>query len=403
MLDRVFLSVALVGLISCTVFLILTLISIVRFRWRMRRSESPESTCWPRVTLLKPLCGMEPQLKRSLESFFAQEYPNFEIIFGTRDSADPALSVVESLQRRYPWVDAKVVFSGEPNHPNAKVCSLEKMIEASTSDYFIFSDSDVHVEPNYIHEVVRPLLDPQVGAVTCLYRGVPTGSIWSRLEALGMSVEMTAGVMAAELLEGMKFTLGPTMATRREVVEQTGGIGALAEYCSDDYLLGNRIAEFGYKVVLSDYVIEHIVLNRSFVASWLHQVRWMKSTRFSRPKGHLGTALTFAMPFGLLGFYAANSLHNPMLALGLLGYAVANRVVLALAAGWGVVRDPNAILYCWFYPVRDFMGFCFWAASYLGRTIVWRGENYRLELGGIMVRADAEQPEPAPIPVDRLA
>lgn len=403
MLDRLFLSVALVGLISCTVFLILTLISIVRFRWRIRRKVTVDSTCWPRVTLLKPLCGMEPQLKRSLESFFAQEYSDFEIIFGTRDASDPALSVVESLQRRYPWVDVKLVFSGEPNHPNAKVCSLEKMIEASTSDYFIFSDSDVHVESNYVYEVVRPLLDPQVGAVTCLYRGVPTGSVWSRLEALGMSVEMTAGVMAAELLEGMKFTLGPTMATRREVVEQTGGIGALAEYCSDDYLLGNRISELGYKVVLSDYVIEHIVLNRSFIASWLHQVRWMKSTRFSRPKGHLGTALTFAMPFGLLGFYAANSLHNPRLAFWLLAYAVANRLVLAVAAGWGVVRDPNAILYCWFYPVRDFMGFCFWAASYLGRTIVWRGENYRLELGGVMVRADAEQPESAPIPVDRLA
>ncbi len=403
MVDRLFLSVALVGLISCTVFLILTLISIARFRWRTRPSATGDSTFWPRVTLLKPLCGMEPQLKRSLESFFAQEYPDFEIIFGTRDAADPALSVVESLQRRYPWVDVKVVYSGEPNHPNAKVCSLQKMIEASTSDYFIFSDSDVHVEPNYIHEVVRPLLDPQVGAVTCLYRGVPTGSVWSRLEALGMSVEMTAGVMTAELLEGMKFTLGPTMATRREVVEQTGGIGALAEYCSDDYLLGNRIAELGYKVVLSDYVIEHIVLNRSFVASWLHQVRWMKSTRFSRPKGHLGTSLTFAMPFGILGLYAANSLHNTTFGWWLFAYAVANRLVLAIAAGWGVVRDPNSILYCWLYPVRDFLGFCFWAASYLGRTIVWRGENYRLELGGIMVRVDTEQPESAPIPVDRLA
>lgn len=403
MLDRLFLSIALVGLISCTVFLILTVISILRFRWRSRRSGTPDPARWPRVTLLKPLCGMEPQLKRSLESFFLQEYPDFEIIFGTRDASDPALGVVESLQRRYPWVDVKVVYSGEPYHPNAKVCSLEKMIDASTSDYFIFSDSDVHVESNYIHEVVRPLLDPQVGAVTCLYRGVPTGGIWSRLEALGMSVEMTAGVMVAELLEGMKFTLGPTMATRREVVEQTGGIGMLAEYCSDDYLLGNRIAELGYKVVLSDHVIEHIVLNRSFLASWLHQVRWMKSTRFSRPKGHLGTSLTFAMPFGLIGFYAGTSMHNPKLAFGLLGYAIANRLVLGFTAGWGVVRDRNAVLFSWLYPVRDFLGFCFWAASYVGRTIVWRGENYRLELGGIMVRVDAEESESAQIPVDRLA
>ena len=403
MLDLFFLSVAVVGLISCTVFLFLTLFSILRFRRRMRRSAPEAHTLWPRVTLLKPLCGMEPQLQRSLESFFAQEYPDFEIIFGTRDASDPALDVVERLQRRYPWVDVKVVFSGEPNHPNAKVCSLQKMIQASTSEYFIFSDSDVHVEQNYIYEVVRPLLDPEVGAATCLYRGVSTGSLWSRLEALGMSVEMTAGVMAAELVEGMKFTLGPTMAMRREVVEQAGGIGALAEYCSDDYLLGNRIAELGYKVVLSDHVIEHIVLNRSFIASWLHQVRWMKSTRFSRPKGHLGTALTFAMPFGLLAFYAAMSMHNSTLAWELLAYAVANRLVLAVAAGWGVVRDRKSVLFCWLYPVRDLMGFCFWAASYLGRTIVWRGESYRLETGGIMVRVDAEEPESAAIPVDRLA
>ena len=403
MLDLFFLSVAVVGLISCTVFLFLTLFSILRFRRRMRRSTPEVHTLWPRVTLLKPLCGMEPQLQRSLESFFAQEYPDFEIIFGTRDASDPALDVVERMQRRYPWVDVKVVFSGEPNHPNAKVCSLQKMIQASTSEYFIFSDSDVHVEQNYIYEVVRPLLDPEVGAATCLYRGVSTGSLWSRLEALGMSVEMTAGVMAAELVEGMKFTLGPTMAMRHEVVEQAGGIGALAEYCSDDYLLGNRIAELGYKVVLSDHVIEHIVLNRSFIASWLHQVRWMKSTRFSRPKGHLGTALTFAMPFGLLAFYAAMSMHNSTLAWELLGYAVANRLVLAVAAGWGVVRDRKSVLFCWLYPVRDLMGFCFWAASYLGRTIVWRGESYRLETGGIMVRVDAEEPESAAIPVDRLA
>lgn len=403
MFDRVLLSVAIVGLISCTVFLMLTLISILRFRVRVRKSLPEKDTLWPRVTLLKPLCGMEPQLERSLESFFAQQYPDFEIIFGTRDATDPALRVVRRLQAQYPWVDVRIIYSGEPEHPNAKVCSLEKMIAASASDYFIFSDSDVHVDQNYIYEVVRPLLDPAVGAVTCLYRGVPTGSIWSRLEALGMSVEMTSGVMAAELLEGMKFTLGPTMAMRREVIEQTGGIGALAEFCSDDYLLGNRIAELGYKVVLSDFVIEHIVLNRSFVDSWLHQVRWMKSTRFSRPKGHLGTALTFAMPFGLLGFYAANSLHNPALALGLLACSIANRLVLAVAAGWGVVRDKNSLWFAWLYPVRDFLGFCFWAASYLGQTIVWRGERYRLEFGGMMLRVEAEQPEAAAVPADRLA
>src|SRR5579883_3587155 len=149
-----------------------------------------------------------------------------------------------------------------------------------------------------------------------------------------MSVEMTSGVMTAELLEGMKFTLGPTMAMRREVLQQTGGIGALAEFCSDDYLLGNRIAELGYKVVLSDYVIEHIVLNRSFLDSWLHQVRWMKSTRFSRPKGHLGTALTFAVPFGLLCFLSATHLGIPHLGWLMLAWSIAARMAMAAAVGF---------------------------------------------------------------------
>jgi ceramide glucosyltransferase len=218
-----------------------------------------------------------------------------------------------------------------------------------------------------------------------------------------MSVEMTSGVVISNVLEEMKFALGPTMVVRRAAVENMGGIGVLGDYCADDYLLGNLVAEQGLKVVIPKHVIVHIVLNRSFTDSIRHQVRWMKSTRFSRPKGHFGTGLTFAMPFGLLGVAAGVLAGHPVWGLCLLGWAVLNRVVMSLASGWAVVRDPNAVKYCWLYPVRDLMGFFFWAASYWGTEIVWRRERYKLGYGGKMTRVSGDGANSRSVAVDNLA
>jgi len=387
MLVGVLLLIALAGLVSCTGFLVLVLVSAVRFHRRQEEQNSPVSQL-PFVSVLKPLCGLEPHLEANLESFFQQDYPDFEIVFGARDASDQALAIVSRLQQRYPNVAVKVVLSGEPERPNAKVCSLEKMSVVARADYLVISDSDVHVTPAYLRAVVPPLLkeEEKVGMVTCLYRGVPIGGVWSRLEALGMSVEMTSGVIVANMLEGMKFALGPTMAVSRKALGAIGGMGQLADYCADDYVLGRRVHEAGYRVVLSRHVIDHVVLSRSCKDSFLHQIRWMKSTRFSRPKGHIGTGLTFAMPFGLLGMGVGLAAGRPALGLALLAWAVVNPMIISLTAGWGVVRDPFAARYAWTYPIRDFMGFCFWCASFLGTTIVWRKERYRLLYGGKMIR-----------------
>ncbi len=403
-LAQLLLFFALIGLATSTGFLVLVVVSAIRFCRRQQRPTDSDSAL-PPATLLKPLCGLEPGLEGNLESFFQQDHPSFEIIFGTRDANDPALDVVRSIRKRHPEVPVRIVSSGEPDRPNAKVCSLEKMYAAASTDYIVISDSDVRVAPTYLREVTRPLLDRRVGLVTCLYRGVSTVGNWSRLEALGMSVEMSSGVIVADMLEGMKFALGPTMATRRDVLEAIGGFGALADYCADDYVLGRKVSESGRRVVLSGHVIDHVVLNRSFEASILHQVRWAKSTRFSRPWGHVGTGLTFAMPFGLLGMAAGFAVGRPLLAAALFAWAFLNRLVMSIAAGWSVARDPRSLRYCWLYPVRDFMGFCLWCASFFGRGIVWRGERYLLQLGGKMVRtgvAPAEEPASRTVTVDSL-
>ena len=382
---EVLLFAALFGLLTSTVYLGMVLVAAARYS--RRRQPQDSSGPLPPATLLKPLHGMEPHLRENLESFFRQDYPSFEIVFGMRSPDDPALSVVREISSRYPHVRVKTVFSGEPPWPNAKVYNLDQMLTAAEHDLLVISDSDVHVETNYLRDVTRPLLNPEVGMVTCLYRGVNTGGLWSRLEALGMSVEMTSGVLVADMLEGMKFALGPTMALRRDSLQAIGGMPKLADYLADDFVLGQLIDGCGYKVVLSEHVIDHMVINRSLYSSLQHQVRWAKSTRRSRPKGHVGTGLTFCVPFALMGATVALVHGSVTLAASLLALGVANRALQCLAVGWGIVRDETARRTFWLYPVRDLLGFAFWAASFLGSSrLIWRGCRYRIEAGGRMNR-----------------
>jgi hopanoid biosynthesis associated glycosyl transferase protein HpnI len=382
---RFLLAVSVIGLVSSTVYLGLVIKASTRFRRQQDSSISPE-TSLPRVTLLKPLHGLEPGLERNLESFFLQDYPDFEIIFGARNADDPALRIVEELRIRYPRVKTDVVLSGEPEYPNAKVFALERMIARAATPYLVITDSDVCVGPECLRDVITPLLDPANGVVTCLYRGLAAGGFWSRLEALGMSIELTSGVLVADMLEGMRFALGPTMAIRRDVLDSIGGIAALGHYCADDYMLGNLAYVAGKRVVLSEHVIGHVAMNTSARASLTHQIRWMRSTRFSRSAGHLGTGLTYAMPFGLLGMAAGILAHNWALGLGLLSWAYLNRVIQAIVVGTGVVRDSESSRLCWLYPLRDLMGFIVWCGSFAGSEIVWRSERYRLVADGKMVR-----------------
>ena len=203
------------------------------------------------------------------------------------------------------------------------------------------------------------------------------------------------GVLVADLMEGMQFTLGPTMAVRRSCVREIGGFSMLGAYCADDFVLGNEIAARGHKVVLSTYVIDHMVLNTGFVDSLKHQIRWMKSTRFSRPKGHFGTCLTYSAPFGLISAVAAVMLQHPLLGLSLLAYSVLSRVLLALLVGDLVVRDRRLLRTALLYPLRDLLGFAYWAASYGSSEIVWRNQIYRLAPGGLMIAPSKDvKPEP---------
>jgi ceramide glucosyltransferase len=389
------LVLSITGIITSTMYALLVVAGAVRLAFRRRRLRPGAFT--PPVSLLKPLHGPELDLESHLQSFFEQDYPKFEIIFCARSDQDPALEIARQVAARYPSIRTKFLCSGNSPYANPKVWSLERMQSAAANRFFVISDSDVSVTPGYLRAVMAPFADERVGMVTCLYRGVAggaaeSGSFWSRLEAVGMSVEMSSGVLVAEMLEGMKFALGPTMVVRRDCLDGAGGFRALGPYHADDFMLGNLISADGHRVVLSTHTIEHHVLNSSFLASVRHQIRWMKSTRFSRPKGHFGTALTFSIPYGLLAAGVALGFHRPLLGAVLLAWTWGSRIALGVLVGRLVVAEPKLVRSALLYPLRDLLGFCYWVASYVSNQVRWRGEIYNLMQNGIM-RNDSQPPE----------
>jgi ceramide glucosyltransferase len=385
------LAIALVGTLTSTIFLGLTIAGFVRFRSQSRKSKQSFATAaYPPVSLLKPVHGMEAQLRENIESFFRQDYPVYEILFAADEPDDAALEVVREVSARYPNIPCRILVTGKPPWPNPPAYCFYRMTEVAANEILVTSDSDVEVAPNYLREVVAPLLDPNVGMVTCVYRGKNAAGFWSGMTAIGMSVEMTAGVLVANMLEGMKFGLGPTIAVKKEAVTRIGGYEVLGDYFANDFMIGNLIDRAGYRVVLSQHVINHVVNQNNFRKMWDNQIRWAKSTRYSRPKGHFGSGLIFAIPFGILGLIAAFLLGKPAPGVALLFIAVTNRVIESWLIGWAVVRDPVALKQFWLYPIRDLLGFVVWVASYTGAKAVWRDSRYELRGDKIVLRKTAE-------------
>jgi ceramide glucosyltransferase len=383
----VVLAVALVGTLSSLVFLGLALLGMIRFRADARKQFSSVShdAHLPPVSVLKPVHGLEERLRENIESFFRQDYPDYEILFAADEADDPALEVVREVCVRYPHIPSRVLVTGTP-WPNPVVYSFHCLAEAAAHEILVTTDSDVEVDSRYLREIVPPLLDPQVGMVTCVYRGKNAAGFFSGLTAIGMSVEMTAGVLVANLLEGMKFGLGPTTVVRKDSLASIGGYAALKDYIAYDFAIGNLMAKAGYRVVLSGHIIDHVVNQASFRRMWQNQLRWAQTTRYSRPKGHFGSGLIFAMPYGLLGLFAAGLLGHWGIGVLLLGVAVVNRLLEAWLVGWMVVRDPEIRRAPWMYPLRDLLGFLVWFASYLNLRYVWRDSRFELKGTRIALR-----------------
>ena len=343
---------------------------------RYLQAAPPPLARTPPISVLKPLHGVDEGLERNLETFFAQAYPAFELLFAVRSADDPAIALVERLQQRHPHVPSQLLVTGEPPYANAKVFSLDRMLSAARHDLVVMSDSDIRVTPDLLRTIAAEFQDPQLGLATCPYRAVPGPSLWSTLEAVGLNTEFLGGVLVARLLDGMKFALGPTIAARRDALVRIGGFDRLQRYLAEDFVMGSLVAQAGYRVILSSYVIEHRIGAQSLGANVEHRLRWNRSTRRSRPWGYVGQLFTNPLPLALL-LVAARPGWWPIAAVTVLARAAA-----AWATAGFVLHDPLTRRRWYLLPAQDLASFAAWAAGFFGNTIRWRGRRYYLRPDG---------------------
>jgi len=346
---------------------------------RDRRRQRAMVSDTPPVTILIPVRGADSDAYQNFSSFCRQDYPDYQIVFGARDEGDPAVSVIKRVMADFPTRRIELVISPAEIGHNAKVSNLQNMHARAAHDLLLIVDSDIRVGPDYLRRVVAPMQDERVGMVTCLYRGVGPHTFGALMENIGFSSTFAPEVVTARAIEGIKFALGSTILTRRELLERIGGFHAVADYLADDFLLGNYVAAEGFEVVLSDYIVEHVSGPETFAGMVRHQLRWGRSTRISRPKGYAGLILTYGTATSLL---LLATLKFSSFGWLMLGAALAMRLLVVWSFGVLGLKDRTLAKYFWLVPLRDLVGFGIWAASFVGDEIQWRGTTFQVLPGG---------------------
>jgi ceramide glucosyltransferase len=342
---------------------------------RYRRVRPPGARNFPPISILKPLAGLDEGLEENLASFFEQRYPEFELLFAVTLADDPAIPVVEKLRSRYRAVPSRLIVTGASSWPNLKDYSLERMLAEARHELIVMADSDVRVGPDLLATLAAEFEDQELGFSTCPYRAVPGPSFWTTLEALAMNTEMLSGVLVSRMLEGMRFTLGPTVAARRSAIAQMGGFAAIKDYTSDDFMLGKLAAERGSKIILSSYAVEHRLGAEAFLANAKHRLRWNRAMRRLRRWGYVGEIFMHPLPLAAILWMARPDWWP----------AAAAAALLRAAAGFAAaatVRDPLTRRLWWLIPLADAANFLAWLAGFFGSGIEWRGRKYRFRPDG---------------------
>jgi len=333
----------------------------------------------PPVSIMKSLKGLDPYMYAGFRSHCLLDYVEYELLFGVSDSNEPTLELVTRLQREFPNRRIRVVQCPKSLGLNGKVSTLAQMLPHAKYDHILINDSDIVAPPDYLQRVMRFFADEHVGMVTSLYRGLGGRTLPSKLEALGLSTDFMGGVLVAREMEsGVRFALGATIATTKRVLREIGGLEPLADYLGDDYELGARTAAKGYKVELSDVVVETALPNYTFADFWRHQLRWARNVRDRRHVQYFGLIVTFGLAWGILAVLAEPHAWWTWTALAIVALS---RVFSALAIGRGVLRDPNVTRDLWLLPLRDFVALAVWVTSFAGNQIEWRGLKFRVRDG----------------------
>jgi ceramide glucosyltransferase len=342
----------------------------------------------PAISILKPICGSDSNTYNNLASFCQQDYPTYQIIFGVQDKHDPSLKIIKQLIADFPNVDIQYVINSGTTGTNRKVNNLASAAVKASYDILLLADSDVRVGQDYLRHVVQPLEQPKVGVVTCMYRSLATGWI-ATLEALSTTTDFHPGVLVSTQLENTAFAMGQTIVIRRSVLKKIGGFDAIADYLADDFQLGYLPAQAGYEVVLSTYVVDHVLASSTLMESLQRQIRWMLNIRVSRPWGYAGLIFTYGTVSSLL---LLQTTERSTFAWAVLGITWTLRLIMAWFVGVKSLRDPVAKKWLWLVPLRDLINVALWCYGFVGNTIKWRGQQFRLTKEGELIACPSNVP-----------
>jgi ceramide glucosyltransferase len=347
----------------------------------LRKALDPNFT--PPISNLKPIRGMDTDAYQNFASFCRQDYPDYEIVFCVDSEEDAVLPTIERLRQEFPERSIRVLFGSGRIAANDKVAKLERMVSEARHEFLVISDSDVRVQPDYLRTVIGPLADPAVGAVTCPYVPTEDRTLLESLQSIGMFSDFYAGVFVARELDGVKFALGPTIATTRKHLAGFGGYASIENRPADDLLVGRMIAERGFRVELIPYTVGTVPDYGSLSDLFHKRLRWMTVMRHMRPAGHVGLVFTQGLPWSLAAF----AVHPTFLAATIyLGLYVVLRIAVTWVIGIHGLKQRSLKKDLALIPVWDAMAFVIWLASFAQRSIRWRGSDYLIR-DGLLVPA----------------
>jgi ceramide glucosyltransferase len=361
-------------------YYVLVLYSSWRFFHCAPKPVEKRSPFTPPISILKPVRGSDSDAYENFATFCRQDYPHYELVFCVGSPDDEIVPVLEKLKIDFPQVPVRILFGSLRIATNDKVAKLARLTEEARYEYLVISDSDTRVRPDYLRSVIAPLADPEIGAVTCLYVSTGEKTFVDKLQTVGMISDFYPGLFVAKELDGVKFALGPSIATTRTRLNQFGGYERIKNQPADDLLVGRFIADEGYRVELSKYTIETVADYQSFGEFWHKRMRWLVVMRHMRPKGHFGLLFTQGLPWLLVALAARPTL--PKAAILLLAYLAFRLGTMWLVGIRGLRRHLWTLMPL--VIVWDLLGFCLWLASFARNTVRWRGGDYYIRNGNLV-------------------
>ncbi len=367
--------------IAAIPFIYYVLVLFSSWRFFRRPDDLPAAGPWQPVSILKPVRGLDPNARENLVSFCQLDYPEYEIVFCIDGDDEAVVSLIEDLQRSFPKRSIRALHGSGRVATNDKVAKLVRLVNEASYEVVVISDSDVSVRRDYLKQVTAPLRDPKVGAVTCFYAHDQVAAFTDRLQTVGMMSDFYAGILVAWQLDGIKFTLGPTIATTRSHLNSFGGYAVLENRPADDLLVGRLIAEQGYEVALLRYTVKTVSDYESMRDLLLKRLRWIVVMRHMRPWGHFGLLFTQGLPWSLLAVAVAPSFK---IAGAYLGTYLALRIAMTWTIGIHGLKQRRLWKEMPLIPVWDAAAFGIWVASFLRNSIRWRGADYYIQDGKLV-------------------